>query len=205
MTKALEAIKDLEIDEIKNRVRMSPSHTLTKRYLEEKNSSFTEDQVMNLSSVLTGLLQMAWMDRDLTELEVKYIIREAKGWCDLDQEGRKYLVDIHSHLVTKVPKFEDHIANHMAFLRKSLNTKQKEKFFEDLVIISRADLEIEKREVNLLKKVARFLNVDIEKQDEFLVNAKFIVIQRLEEAAGETPLEVLERPYSIPIIKLEFN
>lgn len=203
LSKALEEVDYQDFDEIKNKVRHSPSYKETANFLKKKDSSISEENAMDLSSVLTGLLTMAWMDSELTKLEVKYMVRELKGWCKLEREERQHLIDIHSHLVHEKAGFEEHTAWHLAWLKRNLDNRKCEKFFEDLVIISRSDLDIERREVNLLKKIAKFLDIDHEKQDEFIVNAKFIVIQRLEEAAENESMEVLEKPYSIPRIVLE--
>jgi hypothetical protein len=191
ITNSLDALAQKDLTDIRSDLLSSPSYKEVSKFIKD------EDQALLLSSVMTGLLTIAWLDHELTKLEVKYLLREIKSWHPIESEAKIQLLDSISHLVKDDSQLQELIPSHFSFLAKTLDSKQKLKFFEDLIIISRADLDIDRKEVNLIKALGSSLKIDKTKQDDLLVNAKFIVIQRLSEAAGDEEMEILETPYSL--------
>jgi uncharacterized tellurite resistance protein B-like protein len=197
LASALSALDQKEIEEIESELLNSPAFKETSKVITDDKSSLL------ISSVCSGLLYMAWLDRDLTKLEVKYLIRELKEFGEIDKEKRKELIILHSHLIKNETSFKEYIPLHFAYLKSILTSEQRLQLYQDFIIISRSDLDISRKETDLIKSLGTYLKISKATQDDLLVNAKFVVIQRLSEAAEDEPMVVLETPYSIPTIKLD--
>ena len=167
----------------------------------------SERATLNLSGVLVVLLKTAWMDRELKNLEMAYLMREVGHWCKLDKPQRKELIDIHSTLVRRNVNFSKLIPLHIEYLENSLNSDEKKRLIETMAIISRSDLSVDKSEQLWIEKVAAAIKVPSIDVAEIMMNAKFIASDRLIASRNELPLtnEKAEDAYIVPEIVLNLD
>jgi len=180
----------------------SPSYLETAKYYKK-----SERQNMTLASVMTVLMKTAWMDRTLNNLEQRYLIRESKNWCDLEEQTRKKLLDIHSTLVRRNVNFSKFIPAHISYLETQLALDEKIKLIQAAAIICRSDLEIAPSEQMWMEKLGTLLKVPARNISEILMNAKFIADSRRKEAESECQINELPAhdDYKLPEIKLDFE
>lgn len=199
MKKSLGEISKMSLTEVEENLRESASF----RYIKEKEYARSEREAMEVSSAFTTLLKLAWLDRELTNKEVRYLLRETGDWCKLEDDQRKELIDVHSALVRKNVKFANYINFHIDFLSRSFDDQEKHHFFEALVVISRSDLDVAKLEESFLGKVAKAFKLDQKFISETIMNGKFIASTRMEKAQLEAKPDD-EEVHEIPDISFDW-
>lgn len=198
----LEKIKNLGLSEIKEELMSSPALKFTIKEVGISN----ERSALIASSVFTALMKVAWLDRELTELEAQYLLRESSAWCDFEEENRKFMLDAHSTLVRRNIKFKKYIPYHLAYLGIVLDEMDRVLLLETLVVISRSDLEVSKIEEKFLSELGEYLRVPSAKTTELIMNAKFLVQQRLDSVRD---LKIVEKEkeqstYELPDISFDW-
>ena len=191
--KSLSEVDNLKLDEISEKLHQSPAFLFAKK----KGLSGTSRGQLELSSFFTLLLKIAWIDRDLTNAEVRYLRREARNWSSLDLNNVQECIDVYSDLVRRNSKFAEYIPYHIAYLGKTLDEEEKRELFEILVVISRGDLDVAKIEETYLRKVSKCLGLESKFLSETLMNAKFIASTRSEKIAIESQPDD-EEVYEVP-------
>ncbi len=198
----LEKIKKLGLSEISDELKSSPALAFTTNEVGISN----ERKALIASSVFTALMKVAWLDRELTELEAQYLLRESASWCDLNEEDRTFMLNAHSTLVRRNIKFKKFIPYHLAYLGIALDEMDRILLLETLVVISRSDLEVSKIEEKFLSDLGVYLKVPSAKTVELIMNAKFLVQQRLDSVRD---LKIVEKEkedsaYELPEISLDW-
>jgi len=197
---SLKKVASMGRQEIVTNLQNSPSF----REIAKLERGASPEGNLVISSVFTCLLKMAWIDRELSNHEVKYLMREFKDWCKFDDATRKRLIDFHSTLVRRNPKFNTFVPYHFALLNHLLDSDRKIKLLENLIIICRSDLEFKRTEENLVENLATFYEIPSATYKEMLLNAKFIILQRLNAVREDESQEELDKPYDLPEIKIDF-
>ena len=197
--KSISEVSKMKMTEINSTLVESPAF----KYLKEKEIVSSERGALELSSFFTLLLKIAWINRDLTKAELRYLVRESKDWSSLSEEVVKELIDVHSDLVRRNAKFASFIPFHVAHLGNVLDEQKKHELFEILVIISRGDLEVAKVEENYLDKVGKCLKLDGRFLTETIMNGKFLADVRKEKKAIVAQPDD-DQPYEVPEIHFKW-
>lgn len=199
MKKSLSEVSELKLEEITSTLNESPAF----KYFKEKDIIKSDRGARELSSFFTVLLKMAWIDRDLTKSEIRYLVRESEDWSALEEDTVKKLIDVHSSLVRRNTKFAEMIPYHIAYLGKVLDEPARKELFEILVVISRSDLDVSKIEEDFLEKVGKCLKIESRFFSETVMNAKFITNTRKEKKAVAAKKDD-DQPYEVPDIHFDW-
>jgi hypothetical protein len=167
----------------------------------------SERERLILSGVLIVLVKTAWMDRELKNIEMSYLMREIGTWFESDKTQRKKLIDMHSTLIRRNLNFSKYIPLHLEYLERSINEEEKRSLIEAAAIISRSDLSVSKAEELWIEGVSKALGFSSKGLAEIIMNARFIANKRLAESAFELPIaqDEPECIYKDPVIVIEFE
>jgi uncharacterized tellurite resistance protein B-like protein len=151
-------------------------------------------EASKVAGSLLSLLVIAWLDREITKGELKYLLREFKHWVSVEESMREKLLNALS-LFVKTKEYNETIIVHLNSLSFLLDAKEKKFLIETLIIVSRSDLKVAKVEERFIYDIGRFLKVGSAEIKETLVNAHFIVMQRLgkdeETVSGDDELHIV--------------
>ena len=154
------------------------------------------------SHIFVTLVKFAYVDREITQLERKFIIRKVGrliGDDNKEELGEQF--DLVASMVRRNIKSKPFIPIHMAYLIKKIE-KHRNKFSEILAGVIAADGKFEKTEEVLLDDFVGYLNLDNRTLEEIKVNCRFSLERfRKEENISE---DESKKDYDLPEIKLEF-
>ena len=171
----LKKLEKLSRQDLISEIKSSPSFIQTQKLL----PNLKEDELVIVSSIFSSFLKVGWLDKELKNIEVKYILRETGDITSIGEESRSQLIDLHSTLIHRNIKFQKYLPYHFAILAHCLSEDIKKILFEAFVVITRGDLEMHETEESFLKSIGLCFKLSDREVTESLLGAKVLIEQRL--------------------------
>ena len=133
------------------------------------------EKIVLLTSLISSMIGIVLKDNKVTEDEVIYLKKQIQRFIKLEDEHFFYLIDLNLEHAKNNPSFLHHLDHYADYINLSLNQDNKINFLNILFVLSRADLDFNKKEERLLLKFSKRFGIENNIFQDFTENTQSII------------------------------